>query len=89
MSRAPRPLQGSHVDSPQVAEVVAVSVAVLAVIVVVVKASGVTGGCLLLQRHQRPSSSLSSHNINTKSVLYCSVGLITCFYSPKLFTEGV
>lgn len=36
VSRTPCSLQGSHVDSPKVVEVVAVSVAVLAVVVVVV-----------------------------------------------------
>lgn len=48
MSRAPRSLQGSHVDSPQVAEVVAVSVAVLTVVVVVVEARRVASRGLLL-----------------------------------------
>lgn len=52
MSRAPRSLQGGHVDSSQVAEVVAVSVAVLAVVVVVVEAGRVAGRCLLLERCQ-------------------------------------
>lgn len=50
MAGAPRSLQGSHVDSPQVAEVVAaVAVAVLAVVVVVVEAGRVAGRCLLLE----------------------------------------
>lgn len=35
VSRTPCSLQGSHVDSPKVVEVIAVSVAVLAVVVVV------------------------------------------------------
>lgn len=51
VSRAPRPLQGSHVDSSQVAKVVAISfsIAELAVVVVVVQARRVIGGWLLLK----------------------------------------
>lgn len=50
VSRTPCSLQGSHVDSPKVVEVVAVSVAVLAivVVVVVVKARRVASQRLLL-----------------------------------------
>lgn len=48
VSRTPCSLQGSHVDSPKVVEVVAVSVAVLAVVVVVVEARRVASQRLLL-----------------------------------------
>lgn len=50
MSRAPCSFQSGHVDSPQIAEVIAVSVAVLVVVIVVaVEARRVTGRRLLLQ----------------------------------------
>lgn len=48
VSRTPCSLQGSHVDSPKVVEVIAVSVAVLAVVVVVVEARCVASQRLLL-----------------------------------------
>lgn len=49
VARAQRSLHSNQVDSSQDAKVVAVSVAVLAVIVVVVEARRVTGRCLLLE----------------------------------------